>query len=260
VRRAGTTRSRLAQGDRLIERQPLAGGGALWQSLELDSSGNWSIFEDPLSYAHGDKQVMFTLANGLFGFVSAGANDAIVSDTAFRFDLRHASLPSHGVILCSGCHSSGLLGVVDEVKEVALREARAIGLDAEEIALLEQTYPEPAAFADEAERDSAAYREALNALGLPSTGADPIARASLRFDEPLTLRTAAAELGLRSEGLLEYLNMLDPALAPLGEGRTIERDTFARLYVTSLCVVTSASDNIPESALCERLLSPPGSR
>ena len=260
VRRASTTRSRLAQGDRLVERQPLATGGALWKSFELDNSGNWSIFEDPLGYVPGPTQAMFSLPNGLFGFISAQANDALVSETPFRFDVRAASLPSRGVIMCSGCHASGLIGVVDQVKEVALKAAREIGLDTEEIALLDQTYPEPAVFADQAARDLDAYRQALNALGLPTTGADPVARASLRFDEPLTLRTAAAALALPPAALAGNLPLLDPALAPLGEGRTLGRDAFARLYVASLCVVASASENVPDPALCERLLSAPGSR
>ncbi|MEO8181626.1 MAG: hypothetical protein ABI895_22555 [Deltaproteobacteria bacterium] len=260
VRRAGTTRSRLAQGDRMVQRQPLAARGALWESFDLDSSGNWTIFEDPIGSVPGPRQLMFTLPNGLFGFISAQANDTLASDTPFQFDLRDTSLPSRGVIMCSGCHASGLLGVVDEVKEVALEHTREIGLNAGEIALLEQTYPEPAVLANQAARDSDAYRQALNALGLPSAGADPVARASLRFDEPLTLRTAAAELGLRPDALAGYFNGLDPALAPLGQGRTLGRDAFARLYVAALCVVTSVSENIPEPAACERLLSPPGSR
>jgi hypothetical protein len=85
----------------------------------------------------------------------------------------------------------------------------------------------------------------------------------LRFDQPLTLRDAAAELGLRPDALAERLGGGDPTLAPLAvlaQGGTLNRDAFAGVYLAALCVLSEAQANRPDPATCERVLAPLGGR
>jgi len=196
---------------------------------------------------------MFTLPNGLFGFISTDPNDGLLTDSEILFDTLDDPLPARGVVSCSACHASGLVPVVDEVKNVSLANARDIGLNANEVALLEQIYPDPSAFGELVAGDSARYGQALARLQLASSGSDPVAAAALRFDAPLTLRDAAGELGVRPDVLASSLS-LAPWLAPLASG-TLTRDAFAAVYVASLCVLNEPLGNRPDPARCERELA-----
>jgi hypothetical protein len=139
------------------------------------------------------------------------------------------------------------------VKNVSTANAKDIGLNAEQVALLDQVYPDSSAFGELVASDSAPYGQALARLQLASSGSDPVATAALRFDAPLTLRDAAGELGVRPDVLAGGLART-PWLAPLGSG-TLGRDAFAAVYVASLCVLDEALENRPDRARCERELA-----
>jgi hypothetical protein len=249
VQRGGTTRSRDTQSDRLVERLDLAGQGVLWRVSDYPNDGNASIFDDPFDYGREQDQAIFSLPNGLFAFLAIGGNDALVPEGKVLFDTLADPLPVRGPASCLACHASGLIPVVDELKAVYVRNAREIGLDAAETDLLERIYPEPAAFLELFAADSAQFQQqARNQLQLPSTGSDPVTAASLRFDAPLTLRSAAGELGVRPDVLA---GSLPRWLSPL-EGGTLGRDAFAAVYVASLCVLSEPLANRPDATACER--------
>jgi hypothetical protein len=252
-RRAGTSRSRLTRADRGVERFELGYGGVLWQSYDRQAAGS-SLFEEFLDQWGGLQQI-FTLPNGLLAFISADRGDELVSEDPLLFDTLDDPLPSRNPVSCSACHASGFIPVDDELREVALRYAREFGLDANEQMLLNAVFPEPPAFAEIVERDSEnLYRRALRELGLPTTGNDPVAVVSLRFGAPLTLRQAAAELGVSPDLLAANLPRLDPALSVLATG-TLGRDEFAAVYVQSLCLLSESLQNPPDAAACEQASS-----
>ena len=253
VQRAGTSRSRVTGYDRGVQRYELTAGGVFWQSIDHTSSA-YGIFEDPLEGWWNPAQDIFSLPNGLFAFVGSDPNDLFVSGTGVRFDTLDYPLPAGTGVSCSACHASGLIPVVDEIKPVALRNAREIGLDAAELERIEQVYPEPSSFLQTLASDSARYQQALSQLQLPITGADPVASASLRFGAPLTLRDAAGELGLRPEALAARLSRVAPRLSALESG-TLGRDAFGAVYVASLCVLSEPLANRPDAAACERALA-----
>jgi hypothetical protein len=252
-RRAGTWKSRVTQADRLVQRDQLGSRGVLWQAFEIDDRKDASMFEEPLQDWGVRRQIMFTLPNGLFGFISTDPNDRPLTDTQLLLDTLDDPLPARGVVSCSACHASGLIPVVDEVKNVSTANAKDIGLNAEQVALLDQVYPDSSAFGELVASDSAPYGQALARLQLASSGSDPVATAALRFDAPLTLRDAAGELGVRPDVLAGGLART-PWLAPLGSG-TLGRDAFAAVYVASLCVLDEALENRPDRARCERELA-----
>ncbi|HKO93248.1 MAG TPA: hypothetical protein VJU61_18965 [Polyangiaceae bacterium] len=251
VQRAATTRSRLTRADRVVERQDLGARGVLWVSFDHEAAGS-SIFEDPLEGWRDTVQAIFTLPNGLFSFVSPDRSDRFAADAEVRFDTLTYAVPAQNAVSCSACHASGLIPVEDELRVVVQRNAREIGLSPRELERIEQVYVEPTRFNATLEGDSSRYQQALSQLGLPSSGVDPVASASLRFDAPLLLRDAAGELGIAAEALAANLGAA-PWLSALESG-TLGRDDFAAVYLPALCVFTETLENRPNAALCERTL------
>jgi len=183
------------------------------------------------------------------------AYDALSADGQVLFDTLDDPLPMRGPASCLACHASGLIPVVDELKDVYIARGAENGLDARDLELVERIYPRPAALLDLLATDSALFQQqALNQLQLPSTGSNPVAQASLRFDAPLTLRDAAGELGVRPDVLASRLPRW---LTPLESG-TIGRDAFGAVYVASLCVLAESLANRPDAAACERAVQAVG--
>jgi hypothetical protein len=257
VIRAGTTQSRVSRQDRLVERHDIGvRSGFYWQSFDFeDAAGNDSIFDDPFGFQAGAREAIFTLPNGMLGFIIADAADAIVEDTDILLDATRDDLRSVTAVSCSNCHAQGLLPVVDEVGARALANARTLGLNQDEILGLQYEYVAPEVFAKVAKDDSAAfYQTALLRLQVATEGTDPVAEAVLHFDDDVTLTTAAGDLGLTPEDLVSNLNLLDPALAVLRQG-TLDRDDFTQVYVASLCALSTPLDNQPDAAVCAQALA-----
>jgi mono/diheme cytochrome c family protein len=252
VIRAGTTRSRISRQDRLIERHDIVvRSGAFWQSFDFADDANESIFEDPFGFSAGGSEVIFTLPNGMLGYIIADAADNIVEDSDILLDATQDNFRAVTAVSCSNCHAAGLLPVVDEVRTVALDNARALGLNQDEVELLEEIYVTPQAFAEQAQRDSTGfYRRALEQADLAVQGSDPVAGAFLRFEQDVQLAAAAGDLGLSAEELEQNLNLLDPVLAVLRKG-TLDRDDFTAVFVASLCELSGPLQNQPDPAVCD---------
>jgi hypothetical protein len=255
--RAGTTLSRVSRQDRLMTRDELEiRQGVLWQSFDFEANVvNESIFDDPFGFAEGGTEAIFTLPNGLFGFVIADENSAIVEDSDILLDTTQNDSRAITSISCSNCHAQGLLPVVDEVREVALANAIDSGLDNDEVEQLEAVYPLAPELASIIESDSVRFQSALAAAGLLVEGRDPVASVFSRFDQDMTLADAAGDLGLRPDQLERDLPLLDPTLQVLDD-IVLDRDDFTQVYVASLCILSAANENTPDPVLCDALLVP----
>jgi mono/diheme cytochrome c family protein len=249
--RAGTTRSRISRQDRVVQRDEIGiRQGVLWQAFDFENDQNQSMFDNPFGFAAGGSEAIFTLPNGMFGFVIADENSAIVEDSDILLDTNQNNFRVTTSISCTNCHSQGLIAVVDEVLEIALANAAASGLNADEIQQLESVYPEATDFARiVADDNSAFYQRALSAANLPG-GADPISAVSFRFDADVTLADAAGDLGVTARFLEINMALMAPELAVLLDGG-MDRDDFTQLYVNSLCVLAVVSENAPEPAVCD---------
>jgi len=153
-------------------------------------------------------------------------------------------------VSCSGCHSTGLIPVVDEVKELSLDNRIALGFNNDEVEQLEDVYPDPSEFAAIVADDSAFYQRSLDQLKLPTRGGDPVSSVFLRFDRDMSLKDAAGDLGLTPDDLQNNLRELDPVLQVLDRG-VIDRDDFTALYVNSLCLLSASNENAPAVAVCD---------
>jgi mono/diheme cytochrome c family protein len=250
--RAGTTKSRISRQDRLAQRDEIeVRQGALWQSFDFEDNANESIFEDPFGFTPGGTEAIFTLPNGMLGFIIADANDAIVEDSDILLDTNQNNFRAITSVSCSNCHASGFIPVVDEVRDVAIANARDIGLDRDEIEQLEGIYVSPQEFARQVSDDSQSfYQRALQLADLPVQGADPVSSVFLRFDQDIRLADAAGDLGVTPDTLSNDLDLLDPVLATLDRS-SIDRDDFTAVFIDSLCIMSSPLENQPDVAVCD---------
>jgi mono/diheme cytochrome c family protein len=255
VRRAGIGSSRITNDMRVVERWSRT-RGVLWQNLDFSGNGNYSPLEEPadeLSSSADHRQALFSLPNGLLAFANLDRSDKFVAEAALQFDQRQA-VPARAPVACLGCHASGPIPAVDAFRAIIIENARDLGFDDEDLERVKQIYPEPASFRELVAKDSRSVEQALVELQLPGTGSDAVAAAWLRFGTPLSLRTAAAELGVPAARLRASLPAL-PATLSLLEGGTLSRDAFAGVYVASLCVLSESLANRPDAAACEHAIA-----
>jgi mono/diheme cytochrome c family protein len=249
--RAGTTKSRISRQDRVVERHDIGvRQGAFWQSFDFEDDQNESIFEDPFAFNEGGREAIFSLPNNLLGFIIADDAGAIVEDSDILLDTNQNNFRAVTSVSCSGCHSTGLIPVVDEVKELSLDNRIALGFNNDEVEQLEDVYPDPSEFAAIVADDSAFYQRSLDQLKLPTRGGDPVSSVFLRFDRDMSLKDAAGDLGLTPDDLQNNLRELDPVLQVLDRG-VIDRDDFTALYVNSLCLLSASNENAPAVAVCD---------
>jgi hypothetical protein len=179
VIRAGTTKSRISRQDRVVERHDIeVRGGAFWQSFDFADNANESIFQDPFGFSPGGTEAIFTLPNGMLGFLIADENDNLVEDSDILLDTNQNNFRAITAVSCSNCHATGFIPVVDEVASVALANARAIELNRDEVEQLQAIYVSPQQFARQVQADSAGfYQRALQLADLPIQGGDPVSSA-----------------------------------------------------------------------------------
>jgi len=249
--RAGTTKSRISRQDRVVQRDEIEiRQGVLWQSFDFADDQNESIFDDPFGFAAGGTEAIFTLPNGMLGYIIADANGVIVEDSDILLDTNQNNFRAVTSVSCSNCHAQGLIPVVDEVREIALANARTSGLVADEVEQLRAVYPPASEFAQIVEDDSTLfYKNALSRATVDLQGGDPLSSVFFRFDQDMTLEDAAGDLGLLPADLEDNLDLLNPALGVLDQN-TLDRDDFTQFYVDSLCRLQIVGDNAPNVDLC----------
>jgi mono/diheme cytochrome c family protein len=251
--RAGTSKSRVSRQDRLVQRNALVlQPGALWQSFDLDATHNQGIFQDPFSFVSSGSEAIFTRPNGMLGFLIADANGVIEPDSDILLDTSQNNFRAVTSISCSNCHASGVIPVVDEVKDVALANACEIGLKQDEAEALEDIYVDPVTFATQVSDDDALYQSALRRVDLPTQGVDPVSAVWLRFDADVTLNVAAGDLGLLPSDLKDQLDLVNPMLSVFHNGGQLSRDDFTASYIDSLCRLSMSRRNVPLASTCQQ--------
>jgi hypothetical protein len=246
--RAGTTASMVSRQDRVVERHAIGvRDGALWQVFDFeDGSQTQSIFETPLSFRPSGTLALFSLPNGLFGFLIANEGGSIVAESNLLTDASQNDFTMRTAVSCSNCHAAGVLPVTDEVRDFVSRNS---GDFPGELAAIQAVYPAQTALNAIIASDAADYRAALERTGA-SAAVDPVAAALSIFDRDVDLARAAGDLGVSSAQLRGALGRLDPALGVLGSG-SIDRDDFSDRYAATLCVLQSSSQNQPTAAACQ---------
>jgi len=256
--RAGTTQSRISRQDRLVEGHELEDRpGVYYQSFDFDDKANESIFNDPFGFNEGGREAIFTLPNGMLGYLIADADANLVQDSDILLDTNQNNFRAVTSVSCANCHYNGLIPVVDEVRDVVRSNAVQFindgTLNQDQLEQLSEVYLPPAQFKARVEQDSQSYINALKQANLPVSGTEPVSTIAFRFDRRVSLKDASSYLGLSSDELKRNLNDLDPALGVL-DGSTIDRDDFTAQYLESVCILSQVNENRPDDALCAEFL------
>lgn len=224
--------------------------GVAWQISEFGGD----LFEDPLGNASGERELVFTLPNGLQGHIVADANGRVRNDSNVVIDLEAANLRARVADSYFRLRAQGV-EVQDEVRPFVL--ANPGDFDQAERNAILAVYPA----ADDLEALLDADRSNFLAASLSRLGQDiddapePVSQTFANFSAEVDLATAAGELMVTTDELLQNLALLDPALGVL-DGGSIDRADFTQLYASSVCTFTVVLENQVDPAVCDLALSP----
>lgn len=218
--------------------------GYAWQIADFGGD----LFGAPLADARGERELSFTLPNGLLAHVLADGSGRVRDTSNVLLDPDESDGRAR---IATSLMASRALGVdvTDEVREFVL--ANPGNFSASERAALLELYPA----AEELEQLLALDRDAfvtraLQQLGLVLGEPEPISQSFRDFSAPVDAASAAGELLLSTQELLDNLLLLDPSLAALADG-TVSRDVFTAAYRSSLCTLSVSRENQPEPGDCQ---------
>jgi hypothetical protein len=229
--------------------------GYVWQISVFDVGNQVNgLFEDPLANASLERELVFTLPNGMLAHLLADGNGRVVSSSSFLLDV---TTPGALASVATSLFASRAQGVQlsDEVRSFVL--ANPGNFSAAERDAILAVYPAQG----QLQQILAADRDGFFARALQLANLDindtpePISQSFLSFDADVDLATAAAELFVTPEDLRDNIDLLDPVLAVLDQGR-IDRSDFDQLYAGSVCILGVVLENQVDPALCDAVLSP----
>lgn len=237
VQHAGFTGRRA---DSLVRRvEQSAPGRYYWLIDTQNNTGSESIFEDPFGSGY-PVDALFHLPNGLFAY---HLEDGYRSSNSAL----DAHSPGREVASCHACHHTGILPVMDMVRNYV--EQNVILFDRDTVALVEKSYPLPSELDALILSDNQLHASASERAGVSGSGPDPLSHVYYQFElDPLSLSRVAAELGVTPDQLQAQLPELDPRLRALDEpGGSVSRGILAESYAQSSCILHAAARNRPVS-------------
>ncbi len=254
VARAAFLESELSQHNRVVERHVLPGGPgrSLWVAYDFDDdAGSSDVFSHPLDFVAAAQLHMFTLPNGLFGYMitdAAGQRVDTLSDE-IAIDLAE---PDHAVVAgrsCMRCHGGGVIPTGDEL---LAHVTTSLEFDDATRERVERLHPGAEQLATLQQQDADGYVSALAQLGVAALAAEPVDAVFEQLRGDVDLELAAAELGLSTDLLLTQLGGLPAELLPLAQG-VIKRETFAEVFAEVVCELQlgdTAACGGPGNACC----------
>lgn len=255
VMRGGFATSGVSKQERVVTRQPngVAGNLNYWLSFDFEDGigANESIYSDPLGFAFAGGEAIFSLPNGFQAYYVAAADGTRLAEAPAGVVIDPSQ--NNGIVTngasCHSCHNAGLIPFTDTVREYVLENVR--DFDAQTLEDVQEQYATQDEWNDIFAFDSETHVRATEQAGVPRGTPDPIGRVFLQFQlGDVTTALAAGELGVRPEELVADANRLDARFDfnDLENGRT-DRNTFTSVYLDSICIMQSFSQNRP--ANCE---------
>jgi hypothetical protein len=249
VVRAGLGGSGLGRGEFLAERFELGvRTGNLWQIFS-DVDGAAALIDDPLGTPPAqERELSFTLPNGLLGHVLADANGNRIDESDQLLDTNENDFRAKIARSYFRLRPQGV-SVTDQLRQTVLDNPGDYSPG--EVAAVLDIYPDANGLDAILASDRAPFAAALAGAGVDiDAEPEPIGQAFAEFDRDVTSATAAGDLYVSSEELIDNLDLLDPALGAL-DGGFVDRDDFTALYLRSLCTFGVVNENQPDPAVCE---------
>lgn len=222
VIRSGFRNSGMSAQNRIIERHSQLNGLAYWTSYDFSTSvATANIFNNPLGpialngtkeFAHEGADVMFQLANGMFGFRLVNAA-GVVLDKAATNTVNQSAAPAEFLsavvngVSCMSCHNGGLIHKKDEVRTFA--QANTGDFTQVEFEKILNLFPEERLFKDSVDKDNAFYQNAMTQLGIDIKKPDPVNQTFRFYNRSLTKNDVREELGV-STSVLDGILVNEP--------------------------------------------------
>lgn len=210
--------------------------GVAWQISEFGD-----LFDDPLGDADGEREIVFSLPNGLQGHILADANGRVRSSSNVLIDALESDGKAH---IATSFFRSRAAGVQfeDEVRDFVRQNPRDFG--AAERAAIRAAFPRQRELQQILDADNALYSRALELIGLDiDASPEPVSQSFADFDADVDLATAAGDLLITPAELSDNIDLLEPVLSVLAGGGKIDRDDFNLLYRESACILTVVLEN-----------------
>lgn len=239
--RAAFNRSGVSQHNRLIEwhKSPY---GSYWKSYDFGgSTGRQNLFEHPTgpgpdseSFRHDGGEIIFTLPNGLQGYLLVDGNGKRIDQgpTSIVSDPKQLDRTVTNGVSCMSCHYTGVIPKTDEVGSAVRANPKAFKNSADILAL----YRDPQELNQVLDEDGKRFSSALQKIGITSLSrsGEPVSAMALRFQQELDMPMAACEFGLTPEEFQHRLDSADTTartFAPLRiPGGTIKRAVFVGVF------------------------------
>ncbi len=250
VWRSGFADSAIALANRVLERHLIPSGGkkTLWISYDFaGDGGKENIFSNPLDFQQDASEIIFSLPNGMHGYmlVNALGNRLDQGDDRVVRDATQRNGNVINGISCIGCHDAGFKFKKDEVRPFV---DQSVNFDVQTKEVVDKLYAAPDVFQSVVSDDSSVFLQSVQRLSPPTTTTvEPVSTSFHEFEQDVDLRRAAAELGFTRDQLLSQLGRLDPALAPLATG-SIKRDVFKAKFAQAVCLLRVG---ITKDAACQ---------
>jgi serine/threonine-protein kinase len=210
--------------------------GVAWQISEFGD-----LFADPLGSADGEREIVFTLPNGLQGHILADANGRLRTTSNVLIDALERD--GKAQIATSFLRSrAGGVQLEDEVR--AFVRQNPGNFAAAERAAIRAAFPRQRELQQLLDADNAIFSAALQRIGLDiDASPEPVSQSFADFDADVDLAAAAGDLLVSPEDLSANIELLDPALSVLAGGGKVDRDDFSALYASSACILTIVLNN-----------------
>jgi hypothetical protein len=232
----------------LVERHEIeVRAGYVWQIFS-DPDGAAALQADPLATpASEEREIVFTLPNGLLGHVLADADGQRIDESDLLLDTNESDFRAKVARSLMRLRGQGVRAT-DQIRQLVLDDPDEFEGDVPEILAV---YPAADDLEDVLASDRARFEQALALVGVDiDTIPEPVGNAFANFDRDVVLATAAGDLYVGADDLEENLVLLDPAMSVL-DGGSMDRDDFTSLYLSSICILGIVNDNQPDPALCE---------
>lgn len=234
AQRAGMTVSGVSRNNRVVERHA-SNYGAYWKSFDYSSNkGRENMFHDPINLSAVGGEMVFTLPNGLNGYLVTDAVGRRIEEapTSIVTDKFAEDKTVRNGLSCIRCHENGIKGFTDTVRRAVEAAPGSPGFDRRQALRLYVPDEDMQKLVTE---DTLRFKKAMEAvLGHVQTR-EPTIPVSRRFiDAPLSLHGAAGELGLpATDGLTSIFRTPGfggLGLLPLASQGIIRRDTWEDYY------------------------------
>lgn len=236
VARAGFDTSGVSQYNRVIERHSLPHEAAFWISYDFASNeGTANISSHPLSFTFAGGEVIYTLPNGLQGYMLTDERGTRLNDAppGIVQDPSQLDVVVRNGISCIGCHQAGMVPARDDIRRELCDKPSADEVDCEPIRNL---YPGQDEIDKLLRRDGERFQGALGRAQVRLDTEEPVLASFHAFGKAIGVRRAAAELELPEEELRAELAALPADLQVLRDGQ-LRREVFSASFGLSACLL-----------------------